>query len=470
MITRRQLLQTAALTGGASALPAQAAKPGRTPLEKHFRYRGYLGWIVDLDSRAEPTAPWPSIRLDQNLLDQYRDTFPLLHRLGFNEAVVWGIYVGRSWPLDIKSAITPERAKLVNELIDAAHKHELKLIAGLGVFDWGFEELIKTYPALGPTNPRAMCASNPDAWGWMEKVTDFVFTRFPIDGVSMQSADQGRCSCEKCSRYSDSEYHSRINVRLTNYIRAHYPNKLVAVAGWGMKFEDPASLPFMKSMSENIDYLIDVVDSAGDRSRDYRRQAIGEVKCAWGTIGGPLVEPPLHYQRDRWFLPTPRTQGEHLTALAADGGRACEYFFHIRANPGDEVTLHVAGKLLNNIDTPWQTYLRSTLEELYAVSRPSTVDALFELFSRSETAYMSRIKKFGSGDISLEPLNEAFAGPPIYLTKRLTPDGRTAYSSDLLSIAEGFRKLRADIPDKTRIDLILRCLDNVQKDLKASAA
>jgi hypothetical protein len=34
---------------------------------------------------------------------------------------------------------------------------------------------------------------------------------------------------------------------------------------------------------------------------------------------------PQHWNRDRWFLPTPKRTAKHLQALAADGGRACEY-------------------------------------------------------------------------------------------------------------------------------------------------
>ncbi len=466
-ISRRSLIQSATAAAIASGLPS-FAESAAVDGNQTFRERGYLGWITDIDTRPEPTAPWPSIRLDENLLNQYRATFPLMRRLGFNKAVVWGVYVGRFWPVDIPKAVDAQRAVLVNQMIEAAHAQGLQFIAGLGVFSWGFQELIKTYPALGPTNPKAMCASNPDAWKWMEKITDFVFTRFPIDGVSMQSADQGRCTCQQCSRFSDAEYHARINIRLTQYIRSRYPGKVVAVAGWGMHFQDAASIPFMQAMSEHLDYLIDVVDSTGDHSRDYRRQVIRKLRCDFGTIGGPLVEPPLHWQRDRWFLPTPRAQGEHLTALAADGGRACEYFFHLRANPGDEVSFWVAGQLLNNIKTPWQTYLRSTLEELYGVTRPTIVDGLFDLFTRAETAYMSRIKPFGSGDISMEPLDEDYAGPPIYLTKRLSPEARKQYGADLLQVAAGFRKIRPDVPQQEKIDIILRCLAHVQQDVASS--
>lgn len=461
--TRRNFLGTAAVAVASRSHNAAAAST-------KFHHRGYLGWITDIDSRPEPHAAWPSIRLDENLVSQYRETCRLMQALGYNESVVWGLYVGRDWPVDIPAAISAERARLVLRLIDSAHHHGLRLIAGLGVFSWGFEELIRTYPALGPTNPRAMCASNPDAWHWMEKIIDFALTRLPVDGVSMQSADQGRCTCVKCSRFGDAEYHARINIRAADYIRSRHPGKLVAVSGWGMKFDDAASLPFIERMAAKLDYLIDVSDTAGTRGRAYRRDVIRSIRCDFGTIGGMLVEPPLHWQRDRWFLPTARAQGEHLSALAADGGRACEYFCHIRANPGDEVSFYVAGKLLSDIATPWQAHLRSTLADLYRVEKLSTLHSLEDLFVRAEAAYMSRIKQFGSGDISLEPLVEDHAGPPIYIIKRMPVARRRGYSLELDEIAAGFRSILRDVPEQTRIPIILRCIENVQHDLQRYAA
>ena len=64
--TRREALQAAA--GLAVAGAGRATTPS-------FRHRGYLGWIVDIDPRSEPAAPWPSIRLDEPLLAEYRRRF-----------------------------------------------------------------------------------------------------------------------------------------------------------------------------------------------------------------------------------------------------------------------------------------------------------------------------------------------------------------------------------------------------------
>jgi len=410
------------------------------------------------------------MRLDDTLVGEYRETFRLMRRLGYNNAVIWGLYVSRYWPAVISQAVTPERGRLVEQVIAAAHAEGLRVVCGLGVFSWGFEELIRAYPAVSGTNPKAMCASNPDAWKWMENITDYVFTRLPIDGVSMQSADLGRCNCPRCDRFSDAEYHATINIREAQYIRARHKNAIVAVSGWGMKFERPDSLPYMVQMSEHLDYLIDVTDSTRIPGNDYQRQVIRQLKCDFGTIGGPLVEPPQHWERDRWFLPTARTQGEHLKELADNGGRACEYFFHIRANPGDEVSFWVSGKLLSDIGTPWQKHLRATIEQLYGVSRPAIVDGLTSLFVEAEDAYMKRIEPFYGGDISMEPLVEDHAGPPVYLTERLTPQGRAQYQADLQTIAQGFRKIAPDVPEKTRLAKILRCIDNAQKDLSSLLA
>ena len=458
---RRKILKSAlALTAASQFGLAQPAKAV-------FRHRGYLGWIVDIDARPEPAASWPSIRLDENLVEQYRDTFLLMRQLGYNEAVMCGMYVGRSWPLDIRSCVTPARARLIQQLIDAAHRENLKVILTTGVFSWGFELLIKTYPELGPTNPKAMCASNPEAWRWMERIMDFNVTRFPTDGVSMQSADQGRCTCEKCARWNNDEYHVMINTRMAGYIRARYPKQLIAVSGWGINFNNEKSTPLFVEMSKRLDYLIDVVDSAGLNGDAYRRKLISSLHCDFGTIGGPLVEPPLHWNRERWFLPTVQAQGSHLKLIHDSGGRACEYFNHIRANPGDEVTFYITGKVLSDPLESWQTHLRTTLEELYQ-TRGTTTGRLAELFIQAETAYTGRmLNRRTSGDISLEPLDEDYAGPPIYLSKNLSASGRAGYAADLVKIQAAFRQIAFDIPEKPRIAKILRCLENVQKDLQS---
>lgn len=457
-ITRREALRTAA--GGLSVPLTVAASGGHG-----FRHRAYLGWITDLDSRPDTNTPWPSMRLDAPLIQDYRRTFALMKRLGYDAIVIWGFYVSRSWPLDIASAVPPERGTLAGKLIDAAHEQGIRVYTGLGVYSWGFEEIIRANPRLSRGNPSALCASQPESWEWMRKVVDFAMTRFPVDGASLQSADQGRCKCDQCRRWPDTEYHTRLDIRVSEYIRSRWPGKTIGVSGWGMRFDDPGSLPALVELSKRIDYLIDVRDSTRQRESSWRQKLIRELACGFGTLGGPQVEPPQHLPRDRWFLPTVRRGSEHMAQLYADGGRACEYFFHILENPGDEISFWVAGKTLSDPETDWNKHLSSSIEELYGTSRRSLVEALCEIFLRAEDSYLRHLPSLRSGTISIEPLVEDHPGPPIYITKQLSAEQRGQYRDELNAILTDVQKLAPGVPEKARVQKISRCLENVIADL-----
>jgi hypothetical protein len=472
-INRRSILKTGTLALSSLAvrsmgLPAQSPPGlGNGPRQAAmgFKHCGYLGWITDLASDPDIHAAWPSMRLDERLLRDYRQSFELMRSLGFNEISIWGLYVSRPWLVDIKSAVSRERGAMVEKLVDDAHRRGIRVYSGLGVYSWGFEDIIKAHPELSRGNPRALCASEPASWEWMRKVIDFVFTRFPIDGVSMQSADQGRCACHQCSAYTDAEYHALLNVRVSDYIRGRWPKKTIGVNSWGMKFEEPETLPSLVKISQKVDYLIDVHDTSRKRQPDYRRKVIQSLACDFGTLGGPQVEPPQHWERGRWFLPTLRRVGEHLQELAHEGGKACEYFFHILANPGDELSFWLAGKVLSDPAKPWDRHLLSSVEELYHVPKSSTRDALAQFFLRSEEAYFKYLPRGVCGTISLEPLVSDSPGPPVYLSERLSSAQRGSYAGKLKEIKIQAEKLLPDVPQKDRMKSVIGCLDNMLKDL-----
>ena len=451
------------------AAAAAACAPGAAAPRAGFHYRGYLGWITDLATFADTYAEWPSMRLDEPLLNDYRETLRLMKRLGFEDLCVWGLYVSRAWPVDIPSAVTPERATQIQKLIHDAKANGIRVISGLGVYSWGFEEILRANPRLRKTpNKSAMCGSEQESWEWMRKIIDYVFTRFPIDGVSMQSADQGRCTCEKCSRYTDTEYHAMLNIRCAQYIRSKWPGSRVAVSGWGMRFEDPASLPALVNLSRNIDYLIDVRDSSRHQDPAYRAKLIGSLKCGFGTLGGPQVEPPQHWPRDRWFLPTVSGAGRHLQTLYADGGRACEWFYHILANPGDEITTWVVARTLADPQTPWRKHLADSVEQIYRIRNAAVRDGLSEAFVAAEEAYTRYLPADYCGTISLEPLISSKPGPPVYLTQKLNAAQRAEYAASLRKVRTQFAALGRELPAEKRIAFILRAVDNVTKDIAAS--
>ena len=449
-----------------SACAAAASVSAQTPPER-FQFRGYLGWITDLATRADTNAAWPSMRLDDALLRDYRETFQLMREWELQDLCVWGLYVSRAWPVDLASAVDPARGRMVERLIEDAHLHNVRVISGLGVYSWGFDQILKANPSLMKGNSNAMCGSEEASWEWMRRVIDYVFARFPIDGVSMQSADQGRCPCDRCKRFTETEYHARLNIRCAEYIRAKYPGKLVAVSGWGMRFDDPASVPHLAALGKHIDYLIDVRDSSRQKDPALRRKIIEALPCAFGTLGGPQVEPPQHWVRDRWFLPTIRSVGEHLRELHAEGGRACEWFYHILANPGCEISTWVAARMLANPGAGWRKHLEYAIDRIYQPRTSRARDGLAEAFLDAEHAYLRHLPDFRSGTISMEPLVSSAPGPPIYLTKRLTAEQRRAYASDLRRVKKSFAQLAPDVADKQRIPFILRAIDNVEKDALA---
>jgi len=460
-MTRRSMLRGAAAIAGGSVCGITTASESQAG----FRHRGYLGWITDLATEPDPTAAWPSMRLDERLLDDYRRTFDAMKHLGFNEISIWGLYVSRSWPVDITSAVDPKRGAMVEKLVDEAHQHGIRVYSGLGVYSWGFEEIIRAHPQLSRGNAQAMCASLPETWDWMQKVVDFVFARFAIDGVSMQSADQGRCRCEQCQAHTDAQYHALLNTRTAEYIRRRYPGKTIGVNSWGLGFQDENALPVLARMSKQIDYLIDVHDSSRRKDPAYRSKLIGALDCRFGTIGGPQVEPPQHWTRDRWFLPTPQRTAKHLQQLFTDGGRACEYFFHILANPGDEISFWMAGKVLADPLTPWEEHLKSCIEELYGTTNSAACEGLARVFLEAEEAYMRYLSQDHCGTISLEPLVSNRAGLPIYLTERLSQSQREAYGRRLESIKGDLKKLAAVVERKDKIMTILRCIEGCQETI-----
>src|ERR1700744_4504151 len=80
---------------GFLAATAAACAPLAAEPRAGFHYRAYLGWITDLATFAETWAEWPSMKIDQPLLNDYRETFGLMKRLGFEDLCIWGLYVSR---------------------------------------------------------------------------------------------------------------------------------------------------------------------------------------------------------------------------------------------------------------------------------------------------------------------------------------------------------------------------------------
>ncbi len=432
-----------------------------------FTYRGYLGWITDVATAPHPAGAWPVTEIDEELLADYEATFAMMREVGLDLAVIWGLVVGRNWPLDVESGVDERRVAQVRRLLDGAHRHGLRVLAGTGLYSWGFERIIAQRPDLSRGNPRALCASHPDAWPLMKRVIDVFGDALGVDGFSFQSADQGRCPCERCAAWGDTEYHACLNSRAASYVRETWPGKTVAVNTWSLRFPDPADLPHVVAMTRHADYLIDAHSSAAERDPAYRRRLIDAIRpCAYGTVGGPFVEPPLHWERARWFLPCLDQPARHARELYDEGGRAMEIFFHIAANPGDEVSARHAALLLRDPERPSEEVLREVLAVLYRPRDNGALDRLADLFRRADRAYFSRARNVpAAATLSMEPLVSDHAGPPVYLTDHLDRDELDAYERDISALLAQCPSLAEEVGRPDKVATTASCLRGVLGDI-----
>jgi len=400
-----------------------------------FTYRVTCGWLRDLASEPTPHDPWPCIRWDDRLLEDQIRFLDVQAELGMTCNLAWGLFVDRAWPAPLVNVTTKEREERLRAFVDAAHARGLKVLAGVGIYSWGFDAIIREHPEVSAGNPHVMCPFREAAWEWQRRILDFLMEpRFGLDGISMQSADQGRCVCDRCRGLSPAEHHARILVRSAEHVRAGRPEWIVGQASWGLRVDEPGELPHLRAISEAVDYMVEVRERSAE-AEGRRREIVARLACAFGSVGGVFVEPPQHWERLRWFVPCGLLSAQALARLYADGGRACEYFYRPFANPVEEVSWRTGARVLSAPETPPDTALGEALAAVYGVTGADR-DLLGDWFARAEAAYFRRARFTpGHGPLSLEPLvwaeNPAAPGPPIYLRDRLDVEGRTAYARDL---------------------------------------
>ena len=433
-----------------------------------FSFRVTGGWLRDLASEPTPQGVWPCIRWDDQLLADQIRFLDVQAELGIDYNLAWGFFVDRSWPVPLESVINEERAERLKAFVDAAHKRGIKVLSGVGVYSWGFDEVIKKVPGVSAGDRRCMCGSNDDAWDWQRRVLDFLMDpKWGLDGISMQSADQGRCQCPRCSRLSPAEYHANLLIRCADYVRSQRPEWTIGQASWGLRVHEPGEYKHIQRISQAVDYMVEVRERSAEVGR--RREIVEGVSCSFGSVGGVFVEPPQHWDRLRWFLPCGLGSARSLAGLWADGGRACEYFYRPFANPAEEVSWRVGARILSAPLTPPETALREAVERVYGAIG-QTLEQLADWFDRGEQAYFSRSDfTAGQGSLSLEPLiwqeNPAAAGPPVYLRERMSPAARAGYAKELNGLKSVIEDLRRDIPNTEAVDKTITCIDGTLQDI-----
>lgn len=477
--------------------------------KRQFEYRIAFGpWINDYNNIPRITGRnWPDTTINDQTIKDYNNICDVLSRYGYNFFDNFGFLAGHQWPLDITSVLKNNRKKLVAQMIDAAHERGIKVIYGLGVYSWGFDEIIKNDPEIQGTNPSAMCGSKLKSQKWQEKIIDFIISNFNVDGFHLEASDQGRCRCPQCSKENNIQYYSRLNSITAKYIRKNWPDKVLIVNDCGYlplgDYVYKEEFNFIDELSENIDVFIDNGNHGLIIREEDQKEFISRLKCVFGTAGSFWVFPAQRWNKLKWFLPYVNKNGNYIKKLFNNGGRACNLYLGPTINPGVELNIIFQGLLLSNVKRKIDDILKEVISELYKPKDDTACNDLIEIFSKAESAYFknwtpeyrpfdkANLEEYVGGNIDfspewpgwstespersipgeliLEPLasKSRFPGPPAYLLDvNMTSKGRLNYKKELRNILINLSKFKNEFDDSGRIERIKICIENVIKDLE----
>ena len=469
-MSRRELLKTAGLASAGAGLAR-----GANGSSGVFDYRLLLGWINDNSSRPLAGKRWPITDVDEQTVLEYSAFLKTAHECGYNGITLWGLYASHAWAVPLKDSLEPRRRHLIDRILNTADKLGIKVLYGLGVYSWGFEEIIRHDPTTArnegrmawgsfqPDNGVAMCYHSESARQWMRDIVDLCVKEVGTQGFGFQSGDLGRCYCTQCRRLSDTEYHSRVIDETAEYIKRQHPKQILGLSAWGVDLGGgPDSL---QPLARHLDFLTDVTDQSARQGRDHRRALTAALPCALGSLGGAVIVPPQRWPRDRWFLPHAEMTATSIRSLSEDGGRAFEFFMGPLGNPQYNLMTRFVGLLLNNPTQSCERTLTQVVDRLWAPTNGGAEADLVRWLLAVERAYMTRVGDISSGEFDFEPLKGETAGEPIYLT-RLPPRALAGYGSDLERLSQQLPSLISQCRRPRELQLIGRCLENVLRDVR----
>ncbi len=311
---RRDFLIAATLAGASLTIgPSGSSLAGGPPDgraasgDRGYKYRVAFGcWINDMRSEALPLQQWPAPHLDDVTMSSVLAAMDVQARAGFNYLDVWGLFATYGYPPDITGAFDDkDRAARVTRLIEEGSRRGLKFLFGMGLFSWGYDQIIRADPGVrgrdkaGKPMDHVMCGATEKAWGYVEKILDAALSRFDFGGVHLESADLGWCQCPECGgKYGTVGYNVRLNIRAADYIKRKWPGKVVTcipinwLGGSGRSHFDQAEQDRIIELSRHVNCFMDQGWTGTFIAEDRRKAFIERLHCDYGTSGGLWVYHP----------------------------------------------------------------------------------------------------------------------------------------------------------------------------------
>ncbi len=461
----------------------QTSSPAAFPAETGYKYKVAFGvWLNDMRSVGMPGERWPYGVLDQQAEKDMIDCVKLQSEAGYNIFTVWGLFATYGWPVDIVSAATGDRRARINRIIKETHDCGMKIVPGVGIYSWGYQEIIKHDPEVAGDSPQAMCASSEASFEWVKKIIDFTFTEFDFDGLHMESADLGRCKCEECSQYGDIEYHTMINTKTANYIREAYPGKIIMASTcgwlWGNQVTSDQDAEHISELTKHLDYFIIPNLVFRDGEGIPMPKWLDGFHCDFGSSSDFWIYPPQQWDRMKWFLPHPKTTATSLKQLYDAGGRAIEYYMGPVINPSTEFNIAFGGIMLSDPEKKVEDAVLETVDMLYAPKNKETAQNLMQVFFDAEKAYMSNSPYFLQKgvkmcELRLTGLMGPEPGPEYYISNNaelsnllyMDAGGRKAYKEVFVDILGRLDEIEKGVKKPEKVQRIRLCIKNVIRDL-----
>jgi hypothetical protein len=471
---------SASLAG--AALAASGKSRAENPAEHGYKYRIAFGcWINDMRNEALPLQQWPAPHLDEVTMSSVLAAMEVQSRAGFNYLDVWGLFATYGYPPNIIGAFADkDRNARVERLIREANRRGMKLLFGMGLFSWGYDQIIRADPAVRGRNPagqpldHVMCGDTEKAWGYVEKILDTALSRFDFGGVHLESADLGWCQCPNCGgKYGTVGYNARLNIRAADYIKRKWPGKIVTcipinwLGGSGRSHFNETEQDQIIELSKHVDSFIDQGWNGTFIAEDQRKAFIRRLHCDYGTSGGLWVYHCGRWDRLSYFLPYPQRAAAAIRRHYDDGARGCMFYQGPVINPGVEANIAVGGRILADTRRTAEDALSEAIALYYRPRDPAAQKKLVDVFLRAEDAYFGRWDpaRFAAagrampGELHLTDLFGTAPGPALYLMEPfLNAEGRREYKDRLIAMIRDLAGLEARCDDGGRIARIQKAM------------